>query len=101
MLAMDIKESEVTEKMYRSIDLRRRWPSLTLRELALGIDDSINAASPAIAHKPEAMTDFPKPYWHMATRYSLSGEEITSCVPCGRLIGCAATRAEKLRYVAV
>ena len=82
---MDTNILEFTEKMYRPIDLHYRWPSLRRRELALGIDDSINAANSAIANKPEAMTDFPKPYWHIATRYSQDGEEITSCIPCEKL----------------
>lgn len=75
-------EMEFTEKMYRSADLRQRWPSLTLKKLATGIDDSINASNPTISNKPEAMTDFPTPYWHISTRYGADGEEIINCVPC-------------------
>ena len=71
--------------MYRPKDLRNRWPGLTLRKLALGIDDSINASSPSIINKQEAMTDFPKPYWHIATRYSESEKKITTCVACESL----------------
>ena len=76
---------EFREKMYRSIDLRNRWDGLRLRQLALGVDDAINAASPSIADKAEAMTDFPKPYWHIFTKFDEQGEEITGCVPCESL----------------
>jgi len=70
------------EVMYNTSALRRRWPTMLLKELAQGIDDSINAANPAIANKPGAMTDFPKPYWHLNTCYSKKGKEITKCIPC-------------------
>ena len=82
-LLADLNEfSEIrafAEPMITRKRVKDRWPGLSPRWFAKGIDDVCDAQNPTVLADPDAMSDFPVPFFHLATVYDSKGKKITLC----------------------